>query len=185
MGQVGGSALPGGVMMRTRRRVGIAVRHDETGEILTDSFDEELPKGRWARWPMMRGIVAMRVALSTGQKAMSLSERLRWEPRPLPGEEPAPAGASGVGAEAEREGEGEGRGEGVGVWITGVVVTIAMVVLGAIFGNQYDIQNRVNLPRLPVTADALTTGGVVAALAVLVGTLVAARQARRRRSGQH
>ena len=51
---------------------------------------------------------------------------------------------------------------------------VAMVVLGAIFGNQYDIQSRVNLPRLPVTADALTTGGVVAALAVLVGTLVAA-----------
>jgi hypothetical protein len=67
-----------------------------------------------------------------------------------------------------------GSKQGLGVWITGVVVTIAMVVLGAIFGNQYDIQNRVNLPRLPVTADALTTGGVVAALAVLVGTLVAA-----------
>ena len=49
-----------------------------------------------------------------------------------------------------------------------------MVVLGAIFGNQYDILNRVNLPRLPVTADSLTTGGIVAALVVLVGTLVAA-----------
>ena len=67
-----------------------------------------------------------------------------------------------------------GSKQGLGVWITGVVVTVAMVVLGAIFGNQYDIQNRVNLPRLPVTADALTTGGVVAALAALVGTLVAA-----------
>jgi MFS family permease len=67
-----------------------------------------------------------------------------------------------------------GSKQGLGVWITGVVVTIATVVLGAIFGNQYDIQSRVNLPRLPVTADALTTGGVVAALAVLVGTLVAA-----------
>ena len=67
-----------------------------------------------------------------------------------------------------------GSKQGLGVWITGVVVTVATVALGAIFGNQYDIQNRVNLPRLPVTADALTTGGVVAALAVLVGTLVAA-----------
>ena len=60
------------------------------------------------------------------------------------------------------------------MWITGVVVTVAMVALGAIFGNQYDILSRVNLPRLPVTADALSTGGVIAALAVLVGTLVAA-----------
>ena len=67
-----------------------------------------------------------------------------------------------------------GSKQGLGVWITGVVVTVAMVVLGAIFGHQYDILSRVNLPRLPVTADALTTGGVVAALAVLVGTLVAA-----------
>ena len=67
-----------------------------------------------------------------------------------------------------------GSKQGLGVWITGVVVTIATVVLGAIFGNQNDIQSRVNLPRLPVTADALTTGGVVAAVVVLVGTLVAA-----------
>src|SRR6476619_6923160 len=67
-----------------------------------------------------------------------------------------------------------GSKQGLGVWITGVVVTVATVVLGAIFGNRNEIQNRVNLPRLPVTADALTTGGVVAALAVLVGTLVAA-----------
>jgi hypothetical protein len=49
-----------------------------------------------------------------------------------------------------------------------------MIVLGAIFGQQYDILNRVNLPRLPISTDALSTGGIVAALAVLVGTLVAA-----------
>jgi hypothetical protein len=67
-----------------------------------------------------------------------------------------------------------GSKQGLGVWITGFVVTVAMVVLGAVFGQQYDIQSRVNLPRLPVTADALTTGGIVAALVVLVGTLLAA-----------
>jgi hypothetical protein len=67
-----------------------------------------------------------------------------------------------------------GSKQGLGVWITGFVVTVATIVLGAIFGQQYDILNRVNLPRLPVTVDALTAGGVVAALVVLVGTLVAA-----------
>ena len=82
LGQVGGSALPGGVMMRTRRRVGVAVRHEETGEIITEGFDEKLPTGKWTRWPLMRGVVAMRIALSTGQRAMSLSERLRWQPLP-------------------------------------------------------------------------------------------------------
>jgi membrane protease YdiL (CAAX protease family) len=67
-----------------------------------------------------------------------------------------------------------GSSQGLGVWITGLVVTIAMIVLGAIAGQQYDILSRVNLPRLPVTADALSVGGVIAALVVLVGTLVAA-----------
>lgn len=67
-----------------------------------------------------------------------------------------------------------GTSQGLGVWITGLVVTVAMVVLGAIFGQQYDILSRVNLPRLPVTADALSTGGVIAALVVLFGTLIAA-----------
>lgn len=67
-----------------------------------------------------------------------------------------------------------GTSQGLGVWITGFVVTLAMIALGAIFGQQYDILSRVNLPRLPVTADALSTGGIIAALAVLGGTLLAA-----------
>lgn len=76
---VGGSALPGGVMMRTRSRVGIAVRREEDGAIVTEAFDVAPPKGRWARWPLMRGVVSIRSAVTTGQKAMSISERLRWE----------------------------------------------------------------------------------------------------------
>ena len=67
-----------------------------------------------------------------------------------------------------------GTSQGLGVWITGFVVTLAMIALGAIFGQQYDILSRVNLPRLPITADALSTTGIVAALVVLGGTLLAA-----------
>ena len=66
-------------MMRTRSRVGIAVRREEDGAIVTEAFDVEPPKGRWARWPLMRGVVSIRSAVTTGQKAMSISERLRWE----------------------------------------------------------------------------------------------------------
>ena len=76
---VGGSALPGGVMMRTRTRVGVAVRREEDGEIVTEGFPVEPPSGRWARWPLMRGVVAIRTALHTGQKSMAIGERLRWE----------------------------------------------------------------------------------------------------------
>jgi hypothetical protein len=67
-----------------------------------------------------------------------------------------------------------GTKQGLGVWVIGLIVTIIAVVLGAVFGQQYDILSRVNLPRLPISGDALSTGGIIAALAVLVGTLVAA-----------
>ena len=88
---VGGSALPGGVMMRTPDRVGIAVRREEDGAIVTESFSVHPPKGRWARWPLMRGVVAIRSAVVTGQKSMAIGERLRWEETVPEGEE-APAG---------------------------------------------------------------------------------------------
>ena len=67
-----------------------------------------------------------------------------------------------------------GSKQGLGVWVIGLIVTIIAVVLGAVFGQQYDILSRVNLPRLPISGDALSTGGIIAAIAVLVGTLVAA-----------
>ena len=76
--QVGGSALPGGVMMRTPTKVALAVRHVDTGEILTDSFEVKTPTGKWARWPLVRGVVALQTALSTGKRALSSSEDLRW-----------------------------------------------------------------------------------------------------------
>ena len=76
---VGGSALPGGVMMRTRNRVGIAVRREDDGAIVTESFELDAPAGRWARLPLLRGVVAIRTALSTGQRSMAIGERLRWE----------------------------------------------------------------------------------------------------------
>lgn len=76
---VGGSALPGGVMMRTADRVGIAVRREDDDAIVTESFTVDPPRGAWARWPLMRGVVAIRTAMVTGQRAMTIGERLRWE----------------------------------------------------------------------------------------------------------
>src|SRR4051794_22462030 len=66
-----------------------------------------------------------------------------------------------------------GSSQGLGVWITGLIVSIAMIALGAIFGQQYDILNRVSLPRLPVSTDSLTMAGIIAAIVVLAGTLIA------------
>lgn len=86
IGLVGGNALPGGVMMRTSRRVGVAVRQEATGLIVTEGFDLHPPTGRWIRLPLARGIVAMRTALATGKEAMLIGDRLRWgAPEPSDG----------------------------------------------------------------------------------------------------
>ena len=68
----------------------------------------------------------------------------------------------------------DGARQGIGVWVLGLVVTVAVVVAGTVFGSQYDVFNRVNLPSIPVPTDSLTQGGIIALVAVLVGTLIAA-----------
>jgi hypothetical protein len=39
-------------------------------------------------------------------------------------------------------------------------------------GSEYNVVERANLPRLPVGPETLTTGGIVASLAILAGTLL-------------
>jgi hypothetical protein len=68
----------------------------------------------------------------------------------------------------------DGGRQGLGVWLLGLLVTIVVAVLGAVFGTQYDIFARVNLPSMPIPTDTLSLAGVVALVAVLVGTLLAA-----------
>jgi hypothetical protein len=68
----------------------------------------------------------------------------------------------------------DGARQGLGVWVIGLVVTIIAVALGAAFGAQYNILDRVDLPRIPVPTDQVTWGGIITAVAVVVGTLLAA-----------
>jgi hypothetical protein len=68
----------------------------------------------------------------------------------------------------------DGGRQGLGVWLLGLLVTIVVAVLGAIFGSQYDIFQRVSLPSIPIPTNALTIGGVVTLVAVVLGTLLAA-----------
>lgn len=67
-----------------------------------------------------------------------------------------------------------GARQGVGVWILGLIVTIVVVAVGAIFGDEYNVFDRVDLTSLPVQADELTAGGLITGAAVLVGTLITA-----------
>ena len=84
-------------MMRTRDRVGVAVRREEDGAIVTESFELVPSTSRWMRWPLMRGVFAIRSAVSTGQRSMAISERLRWEELRHPGDESDPEEDEGVG----------------------------------------------------------------------------------------
>jgi hypothetical protein len=67
-----------------------------------------------------------------------------------------------------------GATQGLGVWVTGLLVTVVMLTLGAAFGQQYDVLTRTDLPRLPVSSGALGSTGILAAVIVLIGTLLAA-----------
>ncbi len=84
-------------MMRTRDRVGVAVRREEDGAIVTESFELVPSTSRWMRLPLMRGVFAIRSAVSTGQRSMAISERLRWEELRTPGDDAGSEEEEGIG----------------------------------------------------------------------------------------
>lgn len=68
----------------------------------------------------------------------------------------------------------DGARQGGAVWLFGLLVTIALAVLGAVAGSEYNLLGQLNLPRIPVDEGDLATGGLIALLAILLGTLLAA-----------
>ncbi|MEJ7744149.1 MAG: hypothetical protein WKF73_17350 [Nocardioidaceae bacterium] len=68
----------------------------------------------------------------------------------------------------------DGGRQGVGVWLFGLVVTLLVLGVGAVFGSEYNIFDRVNLPSMPIPTDTATWGGIITLAAVLLGTLLAA-----------
>ncbi len=68
----------------------------------------------------------------------------------------------------------DGARQGFGVWVLGLIVVVAIAAAGWIFGDKYNVLDELNLPRIPVDAGDLTTGGIIALAAILLGTLIAA-----------
>jgi hypothetical protein len=64
--------------------------------------------------------------------------------------------------------------QGLGVWIIGLIVTVVLAVAGAVLGAKYNVLGQLNLPRIPIGEGTLTTGGLIALAAVVIGTLLAA-----------
>jgi hypothetical protein len=68
----------------------------------------------------------------------------------------------------------DGARQGVATWLIGLIVTILVAIVGAVAGAEYDVFDRISLPRLPLNLTELGTGGAITAVAVLLGTLLAA-----------
>jgi hypothetical protein len=68
----------------------------------------------------------------------------------------------------------DGGRQGFGVWLFGLLATVAIAVAGLIFGEKYNVLNQLNLPRIPIKEGDLATGGVIALVAVLLLTILAA-----------
>ena len=68
----------------------------------------------------------------------------------------------------------DGGRQGLGVWAIALAVTIVLAVAGAIIGAEYNVLERLDLPRIPVEEGTITTGAAVALAIALVGTLIAA-----------
>jgi MFS family permease len=64
--------------------------------------------------------------------------------------------------------------QGIGVWIIGLAVTLILAVAGAVLGAQYNVLSQLNLPRIPIDEGTLSTGGIIALAAIIIGTLLAA-----------
>ena len=68
----------------------------------------------------------------------------------------------------------DGARQGFGTWAIGLIVTIVLAVAGALFGSEYNIFERLNLPRIPIDEGSLTAGAAIALAAVVILTLLAA-----------
>jgi hypothetical protein len=68
----------------------------------------------------------------------------------------------------------DGGRQGFATWLLGLVVTVLIGIAGAVFGSEYNVLSKLDLPRIPIDEGSLATGGAIALAAVLIGTLLAA-----------
>ena len=67
-----------------------------------------------------------------------------------------------------------GAKQGLGVWLIALAVTLVLAGVGAVAGSEFNVLSQLNLPRIPVDEGSLATSGIIALLAILLVTLVAA-----------
>ncbi len=68
----------------------------------------------------------------------------------------------------------DGPRQGLATWLIGLIVTVVLAVAGVVLGAEYNVLSQLNLPRIPIDEGSLTTGGLIALVAIVVVTLLAA-----------
>ncbi|WNB86698.1 hypothetical protein [Cellulomonas sp. ATA003] len=68
-----------------------------------------------------------------------------------------------------------GAKQGVAVWLWAVVIALAVAVLAAVAGDQFNVLGQLNsFPRIPVSEGDVTTGGIIALLVIAAASLAGA-----------
>jgi MFS family permease len=68
----------------------------------------------------------------------------------------------------------DGPRQGIATWVIGLIVTVVLAVAGVLLGAKYNVLSQLSLPRIPVDEGSLTTGGLIALVAIVLVTLLAA-----------
>jgi hypothetical protein len=68
----------------------------------------------------------------------------------------------------------DGPRQGVATWVIGLIVTVVLAIAGVVLGAEYNVLSQLKLPRIPVDEGSLTTVGLIALVAIVLVTLLAA-----------
>jgi len=68
----------------------------------------------------------------------------------------------------------DGARQGWAVWLISLVTVVIAAIIGAVYGSQYDVMNRVDIPNVPIPTEDLTLGGAITIAASIFATLLAA-----------
>jgi hypothetical protein len=66
----------------------------------------------------------------------------------------------------------DGVRQGLGVWLWTLLSAVVIAVVAAIGGSEYDVYQRLNLPRIAIGDSTLNTGGAIAGAVAVVATLL-------------
>jgi hypothetical protein len=66
----------------------------------------------------------------------------------------------------------DGARQGIGVWLWTILAAIIVAALAAIGGTEYDVFQRLNLPRIAIGGDTLTAGGAITGAVAIIVTLL-------------